>query len=122
MIQIRKAIVYVAEATNQRQISSSRRLVRKQDDLGTFFETQCLAIMRLLSDTISEVNGHQVLPERKRSIAAVKEMISIGKAHVCSALPQVSMLEILAVVRNTPNKVADISLFEISYRPARSMR
>lgn len=45
--------------------------------------------MTLLSDAISDTSTLHLIGERRRCLGAVREMIKLGKSHICNALPQV---------------------------------
>ena len=73
-----------------RRGNSSKGPKQKRDAVGAFFEEYILAIVSLLCDTFDNSKGESTTSEKKRSLGAFRELIKIGKAHISSALPQVS--------------------------------
>lgn len=46
--------------------------------------------MAHLTDVINDGRGLQSIPEKRRCLGAIREMISIARRNVSTALPQVS--------------------------------
>ena len=61
------------------------------DLLGHFVEEHVLGIITQFAHAINDFQARQPLPEKKRYILAIGEMIKIARGHVSSALPQVSL-------------------------------
>lgn len=73
-----------------------RKSTSKTKSLDGFFETHILGIMSHFTDVIESplAQGKATmhpLPERKRSIAAIGELINLARSSVIMALPQVSL-------------------------------
>jgi serine/threonine-protein kinase ATR len=74
-----------------------RKSTSKSKSLDIFFETHILGIIAHFTDIIESPLAQaktmtQPLPERKRSIAAIGELISLARYNVNGALPQVHFI------------------------------
>jgi serine/threonine-protein kinase ATR len=72
-----------------------RKSASRSKSLDLFCETHILGIIAHFTDIIESPLAQakaltQPLPERKRSIAAIGELISLARYNVNGALPQVS--------------------------------
>lgn len=81
-----------------------RKSASKSKSLDLFCETHILGIIAHFTDIIESplVQAKattQPLPERKRSIAAIGELISLARYNVNGALPQGSQLHSLSCTR-----------------------
>lgn len=71
--------------------NGQRKVASKRKTLETFFELHILGIMANFSDILATSSNHPV-PERKKCVGAIKEMIILAGNCVSFALPQVSPL------------------------------
>lgn len=90
LCQTHDALRFLANVTHGKP--SSSRGSRRHDTLGPFFHNYVLGIMALLADTINDGKGPQPLLDKLRCLKAIREMILLGKSHVRSGLPQVSVI------------------------------
>ena len=80
--------------------TGQRKSTSKAKILDAFCETHILGIIAHFSDIIESplAQGKAVpqrLPERKRCIAAIGDLVSLARYSVNGALPQVSLLTLL---------------------------
>jgi serine/threonine-protein kinase ATR len=71
-----------------------RKSTSKTKSIDSFFETHILGIVAHFTDIIESPMAQvkattYPLPERKRSIAAIGELVSLARYNVSGALPQV---------------------------------
>ena len=83
----------LADLSQNRSRSSRSSGSTKKDALGAFFETWALAIVQLLSETITNAKSVNSLFDRRRSIGALAEMAALAEERLGNALPQVSILD-----------------------------
>jgi serine/threonine-protein kinase ATR len=69
--------------------AQARSSSKKGKALGSFFERFILGIMAHFSMIIDSPREPQPLPERRRCVGAIREMITIAKEQVSIGLPQV---------------------------------
>lgn len=69
--------------------SHHHRASRKLGAIGAFFEDSVLGIIVQSSDAINDPSISQSIPEKKRCLRGIEEMIKLAKHHISNALPQV---------------------------------
>lgn len=74
----------------ERKGGRSRSSTRSEKILATFFENHILGIIAYFSEVIENSREPRSIGERRRSLAAIEEMIVLAKDNVAIALPQVS--------------------------------
>ena len=51
--------------------------------------------MAHLSDMINDGKGPQPVPEKRRCLGAIREMVKLAKGHISNGLPQVRAIIVL---------------------------
>lgn len=72
-------------ARQRGQSSSSRR----KDGVGTFMENNVLAIVTHFTVLLNDLEAKEPKIEKRRCLAALGEMVKLGKSRVARALPQI---------------------------------
>ena len=73
----------------ERRPGQSKASAKHSKLLGSFFETQILGIMTILSDTIEKADDSVSQYEKIRCLHAVEEMINLARTHISIAIPQI---------------------------------
>lgn len=88
-----KATVYnafqILASLAEKKGSRSRASLRNEKVLASFFGNHILGIIAYFSEVIESSREPHSISERKRSLAAIEEMIVLAKDNVAIALPQV---------------------------------
>lgn len=58
--------------------------------VGPFIEEHLLGLITDFVDTVNDTRARNPVSEKKRNIMAIGQMIKLARAHINTALPQVS--------------------------------
>ncbi|KAI9786756.1 MAG: serine/threonine-protein kinase M1 [Peltula sp. TS41687] len=79
-----RGIILLANLTPRKSHQS-----RKLNAIGAFFEDSVLGINVQFSDAVNESPISHSIPEKKRCLRGIEEMIKLAKGHISIALPQI---------------------------------
>jgi serine/threonine-protein kinase ATR len=82
-----QALDFLAQLNNRRLGHSSGS--RKNDLVGSFLETNVLGIVTEFSNILNDMETKQPNAEKRRCLAAIGEVIKLGKRQVIVAMPQI---------------------------------
>ena len=82
-----QALDFLAQLDHRRSGHSSGS--RKGDVVGSFLESNILGIVTEYSNILNDVETRQPNAEKRRCLAAIGEVIKLGKSRVIVALPQI---------------------------------
>ena len=82
-----QALDFLAQLDHRRSGYSSAS--RRHDVVGGFLETNVLGIITEYSNILNDVETRQPNAEKRRCLAAIGEVIKLGKSRVIVALPQI---------------------------------
>lgn len=68
--------------------------------LGSLIKHHVLGVISRLGDILNDIRDQHTIPEKKRCIKAIEEIIKIGKASTRTARPQVCISISLKYVYN----------------------
>jgi len=85
--RIYQALQLVANLLTRR--SGPPSASRRADSIGTFLENNVLAIMTHFMALLNDLEVKEPKVEKKRCLAAIGEVVKLGKSRVVSALPQI---------------------------------